>query len=376
MDSRTKLFLASNPYDLEGTEKIFLDAVRDNVKFHQKNNRDYKRILDRCRYDPDCLGSIEDLADIPVIPTLYLKRHPACSVNRQSLATVVKSSGTDGIQSKIGIDRRSLLYGLIMAGKIFHFHGLISCVPVNYAILGYKPDRENMTGAARTLYGATHFAPAVHRAYALRQTGERYRPDITGFLKNLSCYEKAGLPVRLMGFPSYLHSLLSCLEENGKRFRFAPGSRVILGGGWKKHEKEQISKEELFGKTEKYLGIQEEKCCEFFSAVEHPIAYCSCKNHHFHVPAYSRVIVRDLDTLKPLPYGHPGLLNFVTPLLGSAPCASVMTDDIGILYEGGSCGCNIRSPYFKVLGRAGRTGIRTCAAQAAEHLEGRQGVKI
>lgn len=370
MDSREQLFLSPDPYDTEGTEEIFIRAVKENILYHQKNCKDYNRILSTAGYNPRNLRSESDLACIPVIPTLYLKKHPACSVPREKLAVVAKSSGTGGLQSKIPIDRKSLFLGMAMAGKIFRFHGLISPLPTNYGILGYKPDPKTAAGAARTLYGATKFAPAAHRAYAVKQGNDGFEPDMDGFIKSLSFYEKALLPVRIMGFPAYLWYLLEFLEGQGLCFRFAPGSKVILGGGWKTSQNHRVSREELFRKTRHYLGIREASCYEFFSAVEHPVSYCCCKNHHFHVPIYSRVIIRDFHTLEPLPYGKPGLLSFVTPLLGSSPCVSVMTDDIGILHEGSSCGCSIKSPYFEILGRAEDTGIKTCAVQAQTHLRG------
>lgn len=47
--------------------------------------------------------------------------------------------------------------------------------------------------------------------------------------------------------------------------------------------------------------------------------YCDCKNNHFHVPVYGRVLIRDTKTLKPVQNGTPGLLNLITPLVGSMP---------------------------------------------------------
>lgn len=111
---------------------------------------------------------------------------------------------------------------------------------------------------------------------------------------------------------------------------------------------------------------------EFFSAVEHPVLYCTCRNHHFHVPVYSRVIIRDVDTLKPLGYGEQGLVNLVTPMIKATPVLSVMTDDLGVLHEGAGCGCGITSPYLELKGRAGIREIRTCAAGAEGYLRGQE----
>ena len=115
------------------------------------------------------------------------------------------------------------------------------------------------------------------------------------------------------------------------------------------------------------LAISESHCREFFGAVEHPILYCDCPKHHFHVPIYSRVLIRDVDTFEPLENGKPGLVNLLTPMVTSAPILSVMTDDLGILHDGSTCGCGIDTPYLEILGRVGMEDITTCAA-GAENL--------
>ena len=102
--------------------------------------------------------------------------------------------------------------------------------------------------------------------------------------------------------------------------------------------------------------------------MEHPIFYNTCKNHHFHIPIYARVIIRDPDTLEPLPMGRVGLVNLISPLMCATPTLSVMTDDLGYLTPGGKCGCGIRTPFLTILGRVGMSGIQTCAAGASELL--------
>ena len=121
------------------------------------------------------------------------------------------------------------------------------------------------------------------------------------------------------------------------------------------------------------MGVGQENIVEFFGAVEHPILYCACPNQHFHVPVYSRVIIRDVRTLAPLPHGNPGLVNLITPMVGATPVVSVLTDDLGVLHDGASCGCGIESPYLELLGRVGLKEIKTCAAGAAELLAGVNG---
>lgn len=95
-----------------------------------------------------------------------------------------------------------------------------------------------------------------------------------------------------------------------------------------------MEKPVLYGLAGRILGIQEANINEFFGAVEHPIFFNACKEHHFHIPVYSRVIIRDVNTLEPLPMGKVGLINLISPLLRATPATSVMTDDLAISRRG------------------------------------------
>jgi hypothetical protein len=282
------------------------------------------------------------------------------------------SSGTRGKRSRIALDEETYRLGMRMVFRTFGYHHVISPIPVNYIVLGFEPAGAEQTGAAQTAYGTTKFAPALHREYALKWADGKYVLNIDGIKKTLMRWAKTEIPVRFVGFPGYMYFLVRSLEEDGIRLRLNRLSKVLMGGGWKQTGALAVKKDELYALIENTLGIRGERCKEFFSAVEHPVAYCACRCRHFHVPVYSRVIIRDVDTLMPVPYGEAGLLSFVTPLVGSMPLTSVVTDDLAVMHDGQMCGCGIDSPFFEVLGRAGVSEIKTCAAGAAEILEAGQ----
>ncbi len=369
MNYTRKLFQTKDPYDLSGTDTLFVESVKENVRLHTGHCAEYRALLEREAFAVDALNSIDDLYRVPVLPTLFLKAHPLFSMEEKWFLIRATSSGTSGMKSRIGIDARSLSYGIRMLLKLFSYHHLLSLAPTNYVLLGYEPSPTMETGAVKTAHGVTYFAPALHREYALKYRDGTYTPNIEGVLRALHRYQKQGLPVRLVGFPYFMLVLTKTLEETGCRLNLPPGSKVLLGGGFKQQFAKRVEMRELVERIGDTLGIPESGCKEFFSAAEHPVAYCGCARHHFHVPVYSRVIIRDVRTLLPLPYGQPGLLSFVTPIMQSVPFVSVMTDDIAVMHEGKTCGCGIKAPYFELLGRANAQGIKTCAAGAAEALE-------
>lgn len=173
-----------------------------------------------------------------------------------------------------------------------------------------------------------------------------------------------------MGFPAYTYFLLRIMDERKIHLKMPKGSRIMLGGGWKQFYAEQADKNSFYSLAEKVLGIKENDIIEFFGAVEHPILYCDCKEHHFHVPAYSRVIIRDVDTLKPLENGKTGLVNLITPMVKATPVLSVMTDGLGILHNGSECSCGLKTPFLEIVGRVAPEDIKTCAAGAEEIIKG------
>lgn len=369
MKARGRLFTTRHPFHVQETDELFLEAVRENVSYHYAHCEPYRSILQKLQFSSDQLGDIRDLAKLPVLPTVLFKKHRLFSMPEWRIPIKATSSGTKGQFSRIGLDWGGLFCGFHMVVRIAKWRKLLSLRPTNYVILGYQPHKSNQMAVMKTAYGATLFAPAMHRCYALRYRDGGYALDLESVLKHLEQFGKKKFPVRFMGFPSYTYFLLKLMDERNLRIPLPKHSKIMLGGGWKQFYTEQVDKQTLYDLIKRILDVDEENVIEFFGAVEHPILYCDCPNHHFHVPVYSRVIIRDVQTLEPVPNGTVGLVNLLTPMVKAVPITSIMTDDLGILHDGGKCGCGLDSPYLEIIGRVGLKDIKTCAAGAAELLE-------
>lgn len=368
MKYRFRLFRVKRPWDMEASNGLFLQAVKEMCRFHYNHCEEYRRILDYFQVLPEDIKEYEEIEKIPVLPTLVFKKHKLFSMSKKRMPIRATSSGTKGSFSEIGFDSGSLFCGFFMILKICRLRKLISPIPCHYILLGYKPHKSNHTAVTKSAYGSTLFAPALSRSYALTYKDGRYTADLERVIRAIQKCGASRFPTRLTGFPSYTYFVLRMMDERGMHVKLAKGSKLILGGGWKEFYTEQVDKKTLYSLVEKVLGISDKEIIEFFSAVEHPIPYCDCENHHFHVPAYSRVIIRDVDTLKPLGCGQMGLVSLITPMVKATPILSVMTDDLGILHEGRECGCGLTSPYLEIIGRIGLRDIKTCAAGAGDLL--------
>lgn len=363
-----RLFRMKDPFDLAGSERLFLNAVRENCGFQYQNCPEYRKILDGEGFHPDMLREYSDIERLPFIPTLFLKKHRMYSMPQRKMLIRATSSGTSGAFSDIGFEAGGLLCGLNMVLTIARRWRLLSPIPCNYVVMGYRRHKSSNAAAAKTAYGYTLFAPALSRTYALKYYDGKFSPDLDGVINAIVRHSRSRFPLRFIGFPSYTYFVMKLMEERGISVKLPKRSLIMLGGGWKQFYKQQADKQEFYALAKRVLGISEDCIIEAYGAVERPILYCDCKNHHFHVPVYSRVVIRDVHTLKPVPNGTPGLVNLVTPMIKATPILSVMTDDLGIMHDGAECGCGINSPYFDIIGRVGLHDIKTCAAGASELL--------
>lgn len=370
------LFWHRNPYDIEKTDRDFLAQMKENILFQYDNCKEYRHALEGIGWTKERLQGLKRLENFPFLPTLYFKHHKMLSKPMKKMVTTATSSGTSGNKSVIGFDLKSLWKGLGMVLAVGRVHKLLSLRPCHYIILGYEP-RNVLFGdksveekaIAKTAYGFTYFAPALSRTYALKLVNGEYKLNLEEIKEKLIRYSKGKAPVRIMGFPFHAYWLLTQMKEEGITCHMPKGSMVSFGGGWKEYYTQKADKSTMYRLVEEVLGIPESRCREFFGAVEHPILYCDCEKHHFHVPIYSRVVIRDVDTFEPVSNGTPGLVNLMTPMVDSTPILSIMTDDLGILHDGETCGCGINTPYLEILGRVGMEDIVTCAAGAEQVTE-------
>jgi len=352
-------------------DKLFAKAMRECVAWHAGHSEFYRRMLALRTFKPDSVKSLKDCVRVPYVPAAFFKMHEIVSIPKNEVFAHFTSSGTTGQKSQIFFDRWSFSAGQRMVDAVFEHFGFVTPeTKTNYLLYSYETEADSTLGTAYTDNYLCKYAPAKNVFHALRRTGTgAHEFDVFGCIQRLRDYEAQKLPVRVFGFPAFLFFTLKRMRDlKMKNLRLPPGSLIFLGGGWKGHAGEAVPKEELYALAHERLGIPQARIRDSFGAVEHPIPYCECENHRFHVPVWSQVIIRDARTLQPLGFGKPGFLQFLTPFLTSIPAHSVLMGDLASLYPASECGCGIKSPFFTVHGRAGTSKNKSCALAAAELL--------
>lgn len=369
-----KLCALSEPYRFDSqADALFVEAMKEIVTWHKDRSEFYRRVLEAEAFSVDSIVSQSDLARIPAIPADFFKRHEVNTLTAEQITLTLTSSGTSGQKSKIGFDDWSIKAPQAMLTRQFEHNGWSTPdTRSNYLLYTYESDNSTHLGTSYTDLFLCRYAPINRLEFALKRTGQGgHEFDVFGSIRALRDFSEDGRPVRIFGFPSFLYFTLKRMRDlREPALRLPEGSLVFLGGGWKAFANEAISKEELVKLTQETLGIVDENVRDGYGAVEHCIPYVECPRHHFHVPVWSRVFIRDLKTLSPLGFGEPGFLHFVSPYITSVPAHSVMMGDVATLHPSTGCSCGINSPYFTVLGRAGTSKNRSCAIAAAELLKG------
>lgn len=348
---------------------LFDRAMAEICQYHRQHTPGYQHWLKANGFDTEALHTVEDWSGLPPIFTNFFKQQLLLSPMGEN-ALELTSSGTSGQKSRMRYDERSIAGAQFMVERVFDHYGWNTPdTPCNYLLLSYEPQGRITLGTTYTDQFLCRFAPANRIVYALRDTGGGHQFDVFGVIAALQAFAEDGLPVRIFGFPAFLWQTLEQMQATAvDDVQLPEHSLAFFGGGWKTRAAEEVPKAQLYARIQKQLGIATSRCRDGYGAVEHAVPYVECAHHHFHVPVYSKVYVRNVADFSVLPYGQRGLLSFVSPYISSSPAHAVVMSDLATLHPGSSCACGLTSDWFELHGRAGTSASRSCAMAAADLL--------
>jgi phenylacetate-coenzyme A ligase PaaK-like adenylate-forming protein len=360
------------PYaNFEGRDELFIEGMKQSLQWHRDQNPFYEKFLTSQNYNPEQIKELSDLEKFPYLLANFFKKYEVPTACEEDVVLHLTSSGTSGQKSQMFFDEWSIKSAQRMVDWIFnHYQWITPEQPVNYLLYTYEPELDSKLGTAYTDNFLCGYAPVNKVVYALKNSGSGHKFDAFGVIKALQEFAEEGLPVRIFGFPSFFYFTLEQMQKlKLEPLKLNPESLTFFGGGWKGQQDKAILKEDLYQLAEEMLGIPNERLRDGFGSVEHCIPYVECQNHNFHIPQYSEVIIRDVKTLKALPFGEVGYLNFISPYITSVPANNVLMGDLASLHTSEECNCGNPSKFFKIIGRAGLTKNKSCAISAAELLK-------
>jgi hypothetical protein len=314
----------------------------------------YRNIVDRLfgGLSPEPYSRIED---IPFIPVSLFKERDLLCIPRDQVFKVLTSSGTTGQQvSKVYLDRRTAdLQAKALVRTMQHFLGKDRLPMVVLDHPGVVKDRTSFSARGAGILGMMQFG---------RQPIYALNDDMSLNLEGLADYigKHQGERIFYFGFTFMVwQHVVAELRKLGRKMPPNKGA-LIHSGGWKKLEHARVSHEVFNEGVRSILGV--DHVINFYGMVEQ-VGGVFFENSlgRLQAPVFSDVIVRDPQTLAPLPPGQPGLVQVLSILPGSYPGHSLLTADLGQIDgvdhpEAGGFG-----RYFSIHGRAPRTELRGCS---------------
>ncbi len=346
--------LASAPYALRQDEKrmALVARVRDLTRLHYEHCEAYRNIIDRIFGGTRALD-FDRLEDAPFVPISLFKTRELRSVPAETIVKTLTSSGTTGqAVSRIFLDAETAqLQSRTLVKIMQHFLGVERRPMILLDHAGVVRDRRSFSARGAGILGMLPFGRQP--IYALRE-------DMSLDLEAVEAYvaKTSGQAPVLFGFTFMVWQyFVEVLEKLGKRLSM-PGAIMFHSGGWKKLEAMKVTPDEFRRRVHAVTEI--DRVINYYGMVEQVgSVYIENPLHFLHASIYSDVIIRDPNTLEPLPPGRAGLVQVVSALPSSYPGHSLLTEDMGVVE-----GCDhpaMGGQYFRIIGRVPKAELRGCS---------------
>lgn len=351
--------LAHEPFnmDVERKKDIFFDAIKEAIVFHYEHCEKYKIFCEKKEFNPH---TIFMLHEIPLLPVSVFKSIILQSVPNDKIIKTLHSSSTSGQPSTIPLDeitakRQIRAMTSIMSNFIGKGRKIFIVLDNQKTVASSRGDLSSRGTAIRSMMP---FAKQMH--YVLDENLKLNLEKLKTILKSI----KKDDETCIFGFTYLIHSVAKEIEKNKEVlsiFKELKKPFVVHIGGWKKLQELNIDKNQFTGRLEKLFSTERKKILDFYGMTEQlGTIYPDCEYGLKHVPLYSEIIIRDIETLDSVENGKEGFIQLLSPLPHSYPGISILSDDLGIIIDEGGCKCGRLGKAFLFRGRAKKAEIKGC----------------
>jgi Acyl-protein synthetase, LuxE len=373
-------------WDLE--EDQFLSDLRAALEFQLEHCEIYRFLCDRQSFSIRAdLKRPEGIAKVPYITSNAFKESRGLyerllTLPREAISCWTFSSGTSGDRSIVGRASDELsayrrAYRAVLAE--FAGHG-----GFDESLLMFPDPSQGIGKAGRMHQGSQEafgillahevgdVSDSAIRRYLARwdESRQSLTLDAAALFERLRELDQQGRTVFVGGPPALLLSILRQNQERQESFSFGDRCKLQFGGGgWGVVESElqvdpERAKTALVELLCQILGIEDHTSVDdCYGATETAAALAGhfSPDHGdflFHQPPWTRLIIRDPQTLAPITEpGGVGLLEIVMPYgAGSYAGVAVLMDDVAELVSLDGCPqCGRAGMTLRVQGRASRS---------------------
>lgn len=343
--------LKINPFSISKRKKnIFYSKFQKMLFYHHyKYCKEFKRISDLLFLKPNKNSDLEDLPFLHV--NLFKKFNLRTNYNNNN-HKIYTSSGTTGKNlSKISLDKKTSLLQSVILKNIFS-----ELIKDRENTILFVENEKILTSEKKfSARGAaiSGFIQLVNNYHFLLDKKGQLKID---FLKKILKKKKN---IIFFGFTSDIWIYL-LKELNKKNIKFKKNNALLIhGGGWKRLEDKNISKNHFNSFSKKILGIK--RSINYYGMIEQTgSVFLECSEGYFHSSIYSEIFIRDKN-LKILPNYKTGLIQTMSLIPHSYPGHNILTEDQGYIVGTDSCKCGKLGKYFVLTNRVKDTEMRGCS---------------
>ena len=349
-------------YDVDSRNKIFLRAVLENFNHQLKNSPEYKNWSNANNIYSS--GDINSIEDIPFFPSSIFK-YATLSSTQTKFKSIESSGTTSQAKSKIFLDKENAKRQAIVLVKILSAIFGQKRKPFLIVDADIKTKKSDLELTARYAGMSGYLMAASERNYILDESNGSLELDINKIEGMIKACNKKNEPIIIIGYTYLIHEkLLLKLKSENTKLKCHKDTMFVHFGGWKKLRQKKIRKLELNSLINEYLGINDKNIIDIYGFTEQlGTVYPSNGIGGCKVPAYSELIVRDTQTLRPVSDGELGFLQFISPIAYSYPGLSILNDDLGKIVSRKN---NVAE--FEVHGRPENSEPRGCGDTLPENF--------
>jgi phenylacetate-coenzyme A ligase PaaK-like adenylate-forming protein len=330
-------------------KKNFTTLMYELTKFHYKECKEYKKILDVV-YD---FKNKKEVEFLPFLSTKLFKEFDLKSIPNEKIFKILNSSGTsDNRPSRIFLDKENAKSQTRVLNELVS--KVIGNKRIPMLIVDEKKNIQNpknFDAKTAAILGFSIFG--TKHTYLIENSRINYK-NLNQFLNKYSDKD-----FFIFGFTSFIfENLLENLDKKKIKKNFSKGI-LIHGGGWKKLENRKISNEIFKQKLKNKLNLK--NVINYYGLIEQTGSiFFECEKCETFSPSkYSNILIRDKN-FNVLEKNQKGFIQLMSLLPKSYPGHNILTEDIGEIVEKDCVICKNKTKFL-VHGRAEKSEIRGCS---------------
>ena len=347
-------------YSLEDEEKnrILVKIIKEQL-VNAQNNEHIRRFFEREGIEIDNINSVEE---VPPLPVQMFKYFDLATCPKEEVVKILKSSGTTSdTPSRIPLNKNTTINQIKALKSILSdYLGKKRRLFLVIDHEGINDSRLELTARTAGVRGLSIYAKKIEYLLKEEEDGKLVLnlPIINKLLENYNDED-----VYVFGFTYIIWSrFYKQIIEKDIRFKFKfKDVKIFHSGGWKKLKEEQVSKDVFSKEIANVFNTDKSSVYDFYGMAEQTgIIFVDCEYGNKHVPIFSQVIVRDIQTLQPCDINQQGLIEVMSILSDSYYCQAILTEDIGYIVGIDDCPCGRKGRYFRFQSRLEKVELRGC----------------